>query len=150
MISSMGASKKKRTPTPLGTRIASLRKQMELTQPELAFMVELSPTGLWKIENGETINPGKETLVKLASVLKISLETLLNEAVQQQGIAEERASYVVETDDYRKARKWDRFVEHFKAGDPDMFAEIMEKLPKSEQAIVVRLARLLELEPRLG
>jgi hypothetical protein len=45
---------------------------------------------------------------------------------------------------------WEKFAAHFKAGDPETFAEVVASLPKNDQAMLVRLAKLLDIESKLG
>lgn len=66
----------------LGMRIKNKRLSKNLTQEQLAEMVELSAVYIGQIERGErkmTI----ETLVKLANALDSSVEELLNDSTKE-------------------------------------------------------------------
>ncbi|MDY6429600.1 MAG: helix-turn-helix transcriptional regulator [Bacilli bacterium] len=60
----------------LGKRIAYLRKKAFLSQLDLAYLCEISPSYLSDLELGKR-NPSILVLSKIASNLKVSLEELL-------------------------------------------------------------------------
>ncbi|MBQ8200586.1 MAG: helix-turn-helix transcriptional regulator [Clostridia bacterium] len=60
----------------LGNRIRALRRQMSLTQEELAEQVGISASFLGHIERGSRV-ASLETLVGLCNVLKVTPEYLL-------------------------------------------------------------------------
>lgn len=64
--------------TPLAVRIAKRRRELELTQEELATQAGVKVRALADIERGETKDPRSETLRKLADVLQVSLDYLLD------------------------------------------------------------------------
>lgn len=57
--------------------LSKLRKEKGLTQEGLARKANISYHTLIKIESGGIKNPKIETVIKLASALGISLDTLL-------------------------------------------------------------------------
>lgn len=61
----------------LGQRIRKLRKEMGITQEELAFRSKIDYSYLNQIENGRR-NPTVETVAKIARALKTSSENLLS------------------------------------------------------------------------
>ena len=61
----------------LSSNIKKLRKQHHLSQEQLAQKAGITYSTLIKIESGNNKNPTLETLQKLASVFKISLDKLV-------------------------------------------------------------------------
>ena len=57
--------------------LAKLRKENGLTQEGLARKANISYHTLIKLESGGIKNPKIETVIKLASALEVSLDTLL-------------------------------------------------------------------------
>ena len=62
----------------VGKRIRELRRKQGITQLELSEMINVSPPHMSNIENGNK-NVGVETLVKIANVLHISTDELLED-----------------------------------------------------------------------
>ncbi len=60
----------------LGQKIKKLREERELTQVELAVIVDISPVYVGFIENGRR-RPSLKTLEKIAKVLKVSVRDLI-------------------------------------------------------------------------
>lgn len=60
-----------------GQRIQRLRRELHLTQRQLAADLGLDFTYLSKLENGRGEAPGEETVKKLAALLKTDEEELL-------------------------------------------------------------------------
>jgi transcriptional regulator with XRE-family HTH domain len=60
----------------LAQNIKRLRKQLKLSQEELAKKAGITYSTLIKIESGVNKNPTLETLCKLAEAFKISLDEL--------------------------------------------------------------------------
>lgn len=60
-----------------GERIRRFRTEQKLSQEELAFLSELHPAYIGKVERGEKC-PTIETLYKIANGLKIPLQKLLD------------------------------------------------------------------------
>ncbi|MCD6093288.1 MAG: helix-turn-helix transcriptional regulator [Candidatus Omnitrophica bacterium] len=63
----------------LAQNIKRLRKQLKLSQEELAKRAKVTYSTLIKIESGVNKNPTIITLKKLAKVLKVSLDELVEE-----------------------------------------------------------------------
>ena len=59
----------------LGKKIKKFRKELKMTQEELAEKVKLHYTSLSRIERGET-NPPVQTVRRIAQALKKSLKDL--------------------------------------------------------------------------
>jgi hypothetical protein len=95
---------------------------------------------------GDIKSPRRETIQAIARVLGVSKQWIYEGDVP---VAENRAAYTASSD-YRNARLWEKFAAHFKAGDPETFAEVVASLPKNDQAMLVRLAKLLDIESKLG
>ena len=64
-------------------RIKSAREKKGLTQEQLAEQVNLSPMHISVIERGNKL-PRLETLIKIANVLDVSADTLLQDVVNNQ------------------------------------------------------------------
>ena len=58
--------------------LARLRKQKGLTQEGLARKASISYHTIVKLESGGIKNPKIETIIKLASVLGVSMDVLVN------------------------------------------------------------------------
>ena len=67
----------------LGTRIAALRRQRNLSQGELAGMLNISPSTIGMYEQGRR-EPSLETAAELARVLDVSLDYLITGAPTEQ------------------------------------------------------------------
>lgn len=66
----------------IGKRIRLLRKQQQLSQLTLAEMVDKSPTFISMVENGQK-GPGLETMIDIANALKVTMDVLLAEHLDQ-------------------------------------------------------------------
>jgi XRE family transcriptional regulator, regulator of sulfur utilization len=73
----------------LGKAIKELRKQKELSQSQLAELVEISQTSLSQIESGQK-RPSSKNLKKISSVLEISEPMLFILATEKEDIPEEK------------------------------------------------------------
>ncbi|MCB9262099.1 MAG: helix-turn-helix transcriptional regulator [Flavobacteriales bacterium] len=62
----------------LGKQIKSLRKQRNLTQAELAELMDIDESALRRLEIGKITNPKLSTLLKLCNAFKISLNELID------------------------------------------------------------------------
>lgn len=62
----------------LAQNIKRLRKQLKLSQEELAKEAEITYSTLIKIESGANRNPTLNTLKKIANALRISLDELIS------------------------------------------------------------------------
>ncbi len=60
----------------IGSRIQRRRSDLRISQEDLAFRAELTPTYLSQLENGKR-NPSLQMLYRLCSVLKIELAELV-------------------------------------------------------------------------
>ena len=61
----------------LGQNIKKYRKRLKLSQEELAKKANITYSTLIKIESGVNKNPTLDTIQKLASTFKISLDELV-------------------------------------------------------------------------
>ena len=64
----------------VGQRIKAAREKKNLTQEDLAALVEISPTHVSVIERGAKI-PRMDTFVAIANVLEVSADSLLVDVV---------------------------------------------------------------------
>ena len=76
----------------IGKNIYTLRKNLGLTQEELAKLVNVSFQAVSKWENGNT-TPDISTLPLLANILHCSIDSLLGYAAQQHKITEYEERY---------------------------------------------------------
>lgn len=65
-------------PTPLGNKIRMLRKEKGYSLDRLAEMAETSKSYLWELENRDTANPTMEKVAKIAEMLGVTPEYLLD------------------------------------------------------------------------
>jgi len=64
----------------VGNRIKEAREQAQLTQEDLAEIVDISPTHMSVIERGAK-TPRLDTFVKIVNALKLSSDALLQDVV---------------------------------------------------------------------
>lgn len=64
----------------LGQKLRALRKNKGLTLDELARMTESSKSYIWELEHKDAPRPSAEKLAKIASVLDVTPEFLVNES----------------------------------------------------------------------
>lgn len=128
-------------------RIRERRKALNLEVADAAREAGLSRQGWANIESGGVTDPRRETLHAIGRVLRMDVQSLYAGNVSQ--LAEEHAPYSVNSDRY-KASLYERFAERYNAGDPETFLERVGALPFRDQEFIDKLARLLELERRLG
>ena len=79
----------------IGKRIRLLRKQQQLSQMTLAEMVDKSPTYISLVENGQK-GPSLETLIDVANALKVTMDVLLAEYLEQNTAAGVELSAIIE------------------------------------------------------
>ena len=63
----------------LQQKIRKYRKQLKITQEELAKKADIPYATLVKIENGRVTNPTIQTLFKIANALGVGVEDLINQ-----------------------------------------------------------------------
>ena len=64
----------------IGSRIKAAREQAQLTQEELAEIIDISPTHMSVIERGVK-TPKLDTFVKIVNALNISSDALLQDVI---------------------------------------------------------------------
>ena len=69
----------------VGQRIRAAREKKNLTQEELAALIEISPTHMSVIERGAKI-PRLDTFVAIANVLEVSADSLLIDVVEHAAV----------------------------------------------------------------
>lgn len=60
-----------------GQRIKQLRKEMKLTQDQLADLLGVQKSTISKYERGETVNLKRDTIEKLCDIFKVSSSYLM-------------------------------------------------------------------------
>ena len=66
-------------PSPLGEKIRALRQGKKLSLEQLAELTESSKSYIWELENKDAPRPSAEKIGKIAAVLGVTAEFLLNE-----------------------------------------------------------------------
>ena len=69
----------------VGQRIRAAREKKNLTQEELAALIEISPTHMSVIERGAKI-PRLDNFVAIANVLEVSADSLLIDVVEHAAV----------------------------------------------------------------
>jgi transcriptional regulator with XRE-family HTH domain len=64
----------------LGDKIRELRKAKDLTLEQLAEQTDSSKGYIWELENRDTRKPSAEKLMKIAEVLGVTTEFLLDDS----------------------------------------------------------------------
>ncbi|MEO5738753.1 MAG: helix-turn-helix transcriptional regulator [Variovorax sp.] len=68
--------------TPLGDKIRAERKRLKLTLDELAQKAESSKSYIWELENRPVVRPSADKISKIADVLGITVQYLMDDAKQ--------------------------------------------------------------------
>ena len=68
--------------TPLGDKIRAERKRLRLTLEQLADKADSSKSYIWELENRPVVRPSAEKISKIADVLGVTVEFLLNDEKQ--------------------------------------------------------------------
>lgn len=63
----------------LADKVKRQRIRKKLSQEKLARLADISYNTIVKIETGSTSNPGVKTISKIAKVLGVTVDTLINE-----------------------------------------------------------------------
>ena len=69
-------------PTPLGDKIRAERKRLKLTLDKLAEKTDYSKSYIWELENRPVVRPSAEKISKIAEVLEVTVEYLLDDGKQ--------------------------------------------------------------------
>lgn len=87
----------------IGKRIRLFRKQQHLSQMTLAEMVDKSPTYISLVENGQK-GPSLETLIDVANALKVTMDVLLTEYLDQNtaAVGSELSAILEDCSEYEK------------------------------------------------
>ncbi len=96
----------------VGKRIKEARERKNLTQEELAALVDLSSTHVSVIERGIKV-PKLDTFVAIANTLEVSCDELLIDS-----------------------------VDHSSVGVPGEFAEMIAKLPAKDRKKIIDIVRI--------
>jgi len=66
-------------PSPLGEKLRTLRKQKKISLEKLAELIESSKSYMWELENKDAPNPSADKIAKIAAVLEVTTEFLMND-----------------------------------------------------------------------
>ncbi|KVK97023.1 MULTISPECIES: helix-turn-helix domain-containing protein [Burkholderia] len=69
--------------TPLGEKIRAERKRLKLTLDALADKTESSKSYIWELENRPVVRPSADKISKIAVVLGVTVEFLLDDEKQE-------------------------------------------------------------------
>jgi transcriptional regulator with XRE-family HTH domain len=86
--------------TALGNKIRQLRKQKGYTLEKLAELTDSSKSYIWELENKQPPRPSADKIAKIARVLGVTAEYLMNPADTEVAEAADEAFY-------RKYRRMD-------------------------------------------
>lgn len=75
-----GMAKKKSEAEVIGDNIRRIREEKHLSQKELAASIDVAPTQYSRVETGKVM-PALKTLIKVAKILEVPLDALVNEKV---------------------------------------------------------------------
>lgn len=65
----------------IGKAMAKIRQEYEIGRPEMAKLLKITASALWKIENGKSVPKGK-TIDRFCDTLRIPLARLYIESLQ--------------------------------------------------------------------
>ena len=110
-------------PTPLGDKIRGLRQGKGYSLDQLAEMAGTSKSYLWELENRDSANPTMEKVAKIAAVLEVTPEFLLdNEQTEHSEAVADRAFF----------RKYQKLPAETKQKIQDSLKVIQEPQKKGE------------------
>lgn len=94
----------------LGDKIRELRKAKKLTLEQLAEQTDSSKGYIWELENRDTRKPSAEKLMKIAEVLGVTTEFLLDDSKDKPDDSVLKAAFFrkfekLEADDQKKFMK---------------------------------------------
>lgn len=69
--------------TVLGEKIRAVRKSHKLTLEQLAERAGSSKSYIWELENGPAVRPSAEKISRIAEVLGVTVEFLLNDEKEE-------------------------------------------------------------------
>lgn len=79
--------------SPLGRKIRDLRQQRGLSLDRLAELTQSSKSYLWELENRENPKPSAEKISKIAEVLKVTPEFLMDDRLSEPEPSEEDEAF---------------------------------------------------------
>jgi len=88
----------------LGDKVKMLRKEMRITQQELAIDIRVSQSTIGMIESNKQ-GASNETLVKLASTLNTTVDYLLSDDINKIEIADKSNHSAINDDDIRRIER---------------------------------------------
>ena len=94
-------------PTRLGYKIRTLRQQKELTLEKLGELAGASKSYIWELENKSPSRPSAEKIARIAAVLGVTPEYLIDEARDK-----ETEPDAVDEAFYRKYRRMPEETKH--------------------------------------
>jgi transcriptional regulator with XRE-family HTH domain len=80
-------------PSSLGDKIRGLRKQRGLSLEQLAELTESSKSYIWELENKDNPKPSAEKISRIAEVLKVTSEYLMDDRITEFEPSEEDRAF---------------------------------------------------------
>ena len=65
----------------IGKAMAKIRQEVEVSRPDMARLLKITPSALWKIEMGKVVPKGK-TIDRFCEQLRVPLARLYIESLQ--------------------------------------------------------------------
>lgn len=88
----------------LGDKVKLIRKEMKITQQELAKNIGVSQSTIGMIESNKQ-GASNDTLIKLANALNTTVDYLLSDNIEEIKINNEDNTYEIEDDDIRRIER---------------------------------------------
>lgn len=88
----------------LGDKVKLLRKGMKITQQKLAETIGVSQSTIGMIE-GNKQGASNDTLIKLATALKTTVDFLLSDNIEESNAADNNSKAMIEDDDIRRIER---------------------------------------------
>lgn len=79
--------------SPMGDKIRNQRKQQGLTLEQLAEQTESSKSYIWELENKVNPKPSAEKIAKIATILKVTPEFLMDDQLTEPGPLEQDKAF---------------------------------------------------------
>ena len=88
----------------LGDKVKILRKEMKITQQKLAAAIGVSQSTIGMIESNKQ-GASNETLVKLASALNTTVDSLLSDDIEKKDLHNKNTAVEIEDEDIRRIER---------------------------------------------
>lgn len=120
----------------IGTKIAKLRREKRISQPELAHILQISQTSLCDIESGKTKKVDFKIVEKICEYFDVDFEYFLDTAKQEQNIKDSAIGYMAKKQIFNSSEK---LIEHL-----EKRIEEKDNIIKQKELEILNLKELLE------